>query len=158
MVALGLFMSQGARGADTYKGSSQDLTFVSEAAKAGMMEVHMGQLGAQRGSSTEIKSFSQKMIDDHTKANNELMALAKRKGIALPPASASSMASPLSGKTGAAFDNAFAKQAVADHQKAVALFQQEAKSGADPDLKAWASSTLPTLQSHLDAAKALPSK
>jgi len=59
-------------------------------------------------------------------------------------------------KDGAAFDTAFKNKMVADHQKVIKLFTQESTGGKDPDLKAFATKTLPTLQHHLEMAKQLP--
>ena len=56
---------------------------------------------------------------------------------------------------GMQFDSACNKEAVTAHQKAVKLFKQEAQSGQDPDLKAFAEKTLPTLEEHLATAKSL---
>ncbi len=138
--------------------NAQDQKFMMEAAKGNMMEVHMGHMGQEKGSSAAVKTFSQQLIDDHSKAGDELMALARRKGVTLPPDNSSSMSSPLSSKTGSEFDSAFAKDMIADHHKDIAMFQKEANSGSDPDVKAWASKSIPTLQSHLDMAKALSHK
>jgi len=129
-----------------------------EAAKGGMMEVQMGHMGQEKGTSSGVKALAKQLVDDHTKANDELMSLAKQKGITLPADNAPAMPKGLNGKSGDDFDREFARMAVDDHQKDIAAFEKEANSGTDPDLKAWASKTLPTLHSHLDAAKALPAK
>src|SRR5688572_18185245 len=70
--------------------SPEDRQFIEKAAQAGMHEVHMGQIGIERGSSQAIKQYSQRLVDDHTKANQELAELAKRKGVTLPPAATQS--------------------------------------------------------------------
>ncbi len=135
--------------------SDQDRKFIEDAAKGGMQEVHMGHLAVDHGSSAAVKNFGQRMIDDHSKASGELTALAKRKGVTLPPDNPSDVPAQLSAKTGADFDREYAKMMVEDHQKDVSEFQKEAKQGSDPDVKARASKTLPTLQSHLNQAKTL---
>ncbi len=137
--------------------SSQDRKFMMDAATGGMMEVQMGHMGQEKGSSQGVKSFSQRLIDDHTKANNELKTLAQQKGVTLPPDNPSTISKKLSSKTGIAFDQEFARMAVADHQKDIAAFEKEASFGSDPDVKAWAIAALPTLRGHLDTAKALDS-
>jgi putative membrane protein len=137
--------------------SAQDHQFMMDAAKGGMTEVHVAHMGIERGMNPTVKSFSQRLINDHTKANQELIALAKMKSVQLPaddPKIASSM--PIAKKTGADFDKEFAKMMVDDHQKTITMFEKEASSGSDPDIKNWASKTLPTLQSHLAEAKTLP--
>jgi len=128
-----------------------DRTFVMEAAKGGMAEVALGQLAQQRGSSDAVKQFGSRMVDDHTKANDELKQIAMGKGITLadatPPKDA--QARKLEGLSGAAFDREYMTKMHADHRKTIALFEKEAQSGRDPELKAFAAKTLPTLQEHL---------
>jgi putative membrane protein len=137
--------------------SEQDNKFLQDAAKGGMMEVHMGQLGLERGASPAVKALSQHLVNDHSAANKELAALAKQKGVSLPGDDAQMAASlPFATKNGDDFDKAFARTAVEDHQKDIAEFEKEARSGNDPDLKNWASKTLPTLRAHLAEAQALP--
>lgn len=134
--------------------SAQDRKFMMDAAKGGMMEVHMGKMGLDKGSSSGVKALSQRLIDDHSKGNDELMALAKQKGVTLP-ADGPSMPSRLTSLSGADFDREFAKMAVSDHEKDIAEFEKEASSGTNGDVKAWASKTLPVLRAHLEAARAL---
>jgi putative membrane protein len=133
--------------------SRQDQEFVNKVAKGGMTEVHMGRLGLERGSSAATKAFAQRIVDDHTKANDQLKDLAAKKGVQLPAAEEKPL--PLEKKSGAGFDKAYAKAMVEDHKKDIAEFEKEAKSGTDPDLKKWAKDTLPTLQGHLMQAEAL---
>jgi putative membrane protein len=137
--------------------SAQDRQFMMDVAKGGMTEVHVAQMGIEHGMNPAVKSFSQRLVNDHTKANQELIALAKTKSVQLPaddPKMASSM--PIAKKTGPDFDKEFAKMMVDDHQKTITLFEKEASTGSDPDVKSWASKTLPTLRSHLTEAKTLP--
>jgi putative membrane protein len=157
MAAVGLLLVQAGRAADSSALSSQDRKFMLDAAKGGMMEVHMGHLGLRDSSSPGVKALSQRLIDDHTKGNQELMGLAQRKGVSLPSETPSELPTSLTSKTGDAFDHEFARMAVDDHQKDIAEFEHEANSGSDPDVRAWASKTLAVLRAHLDAAKALPS-
>jgi putative membrane protein len=139
--------------------NSADRRFVMEAAMGGMTEVELGRLAAERGSSDAVKQFGQRMVGDHSRANGELMQLVSGKGITLPTAldaKHQAMVAKMSRLSGAAFDRAYAKEMVKDHNKTVALFQREATGGADADLNAFAQKTLPTLQEHLSMARALP--
>jgi putative membrane protein len=140
--------------------SSGDRKFAMEAAMGGMAEVELGRMAAERGSSDAVKQFGQRMVDDHSRANSELMQWASSKGITLPTsldAKHQALMTKMSALSGAAFDRAYAKEMVNDHNKDVALFQREAMRGADAGLKAFAQKTLPTLQEHLSMARALPS-
>jgi putative membrane protein len=139
-------------------GNNADTKFAMTAAQDGMTEVELGRLAVQKGMSDAVKQFGQRMIDDHGSANQQLMQLASSKGMTLPTtldAKHAAMVAKFQRLSGAEFDRAYAKQMVQDHRKAVDLFQKEADRGADADLKAFASKTLPTLQGHLSMAQAL---
>src|SRR3954469_6172418 len=89
--------------------SSQDRKFVEEAAKGGMMEVHMGQIAAQHGMDPAVKKFGERMVKDHGKANEELADLAKKKAVTLPPDDPNIANKSWTKKTGADFDKAYGK-------------------------------------------------
>ncbi len=139
--------------------TSQDRNFVMDAAMGGMMEVELGRMAAQQGASDAVKQFGQRMVDDHSKANEELMSLASSKGITLPTTldeKHRSQMTKMSSMTGADFDREYVKMMVSDHRKDVSEFEKESTRGTDADLKAFAGKTLPTLQEHLRMAEALP--
>jgi len=139
--------------------SSQDHEFVMDAAMGGLMEVELGRLAAQNGMSEAVKQFGQRMVDDHSKANQELMTLARSKGMTLPTAldeKHQKDVTKLSAMSGAEFDRAYSKMMLSDHNKDVKEFEKQSTKGGDADLKAFASKTLPTLQEHLQMARALP--
>jgi putative membrane protein len=138
--------------------NNADMKFAMTAAQDSMTEVELGRLAVQKGMSDAVKQFGQRMIDDHTNANQQLMQLASTKGMTLPTAldaKHAAMVQKFQAMNGAAFDRAYAKQMVQDHKKAVDLFQKQADRGMDTDLKAFASQTLPVLQGHLSMAQAL---
>jgi putative membrane protein len=142
------------------KSNAPDAKFVEMASAAGLAEIDLGKLGASQGQSDAVKTFGQQMVDDHTKANDELKTIASSKSIPVstaPMANDAKAATMIGSKQGAEFDSAFKKKMVADHEKAVKLFTKESTSGKDPELKAFASKTLPTLQHHLQMAQQLPS-
>ena len=146
-------------GLSSFAALAADEGFVQKAAMGGIAEVDAGGMAQEKGSSQAVKDFGQKMVQDHSKANDELKQIATSKNMALPTApddkhkKAEAM---LGAKTGAGFDRAFKAQMVADHKSTIALFQHEATSGSDPDLKAFAAKTLPDLKDHLKMAQALP--
>ena len=135
---------------------SPDNTFVTKAAQGGMAEVELGTLATERASHEKVKQFGRQMVDDHTKINDELKALASSKGTTLPSSMDSKSQSTknhLSGLSGAAFDRAYMQDMVNDHQQDIAEFQQEIDHGTDSEVKAFASKNLPTLQHHLKLAQ-----
>jgi len=124
--------------------SAADKTFMMNAAKGGMMEVEWGKLAAQKGQSADVKKFGNRMVTDHSKANSELMALAKQQGVSLPGAK-----SPGKWKS----DKDYMDMMVTDHQADLAEFQKEAQGGTDPDVKAFAAKYSKIVQEHLRMAK-----
>jgi putative membrane protein len=133
-----------------------DNTFVMKAAEGGMAEVKLGTLAKEKASDPAVKSFGQQMVDDHSKANDELKTVASSKGITLPTdVSAKDKAEydRLSKLSGAEFDKAYMRLMVSDHRTDVNEFQKESQHGTDSDVKAFAAKTLPTLQHHLQMAE-----
>lgn len=135
-----------------------DREFAVEAASGGLMEVELGKLAQKNASSSKVKEFGQTMVNDHSKANEELKTLAATKNISLPPTPGGKHQdhiNELTGKTGAEFDKAYIDMMVDDHEEDVKKFQQEAEKGKDPEIKAFAAGKVPTLTHHLEMAKAI---
>jgi len=124
--------------------SDKDKTFMKKAAKGGMMEVAMGQVAEQKGQSEDVKSFGKRMVTDHGKANDELKAIASRKGVQLPSKEHSMKWTS---------DKAYIDAMVKDHEKDLAEFKEEASSGTDAEVKKFADDTAKIIQEHLDLAK-----
>lgn len=140
------------------KKSSADETFAKKAAAGGMAEVKLGQLAEERGSNPAVKNFGRRMVQDHSKANDELKSTTSRENVELPTdmdKSDQATYDRLSKLSGDAFDKAYARDMVKDHSKDVSEFQKEAKNGRDENIKNFAAQTLPTLQSHFDQARQL---
>lgn len=141
-----------ARGFSASSLGSDDTDFVKKAAKGGLAEVQMGRLAVQKGASPEVKAFGNQMIRDHSKANEQLSSLAASKGVKLPDSKSFSedvSMAHLKMLSGKSFDEAYIKMMVDDHKEDVADFQKAAQYSQDPDVKQFASKTLPTLQGHL---------
>ena len=133
--------------------SAKDKSFMKEAAKGGMMEVEMGKTAQQKGKSADVKSFGGRMVADHSKANNELMGIAKKKGVDL------SKEKPTMEKlSDANFDKQYIDMMVKDHEKDLSEFQAEAKNGSDADVKAFAAKTAEVIKKHLALAKSTQAK
>ncbi|MDY6948828.1 MAG: DUF4142 domain-containing protein [Pseudomonadota bacterium] len=137
--------------------------FVQKAGASGAAEIDMARLAAEKATNTEVKAFAQKMVTDHTKVNKELIAVAKAKGLDVPT-EPGLMHKGMQEKfeyqsADHDFNEDFMQQMVRDHQSAVELFQTAADDTTlDPDLRALAKKTLPTLQQHLADAQKLEHK
>ena len=129
--------------------SAADKTFMMNAAKGGMMEVEMGKMAAQSAQNADVKKFGNRMVTDHSKANNELMSLAKEEGVSLPGAKAT-------GKWKS--DKDYMTAMVKDHQADLAEFQKEAQNGTDPDVKAFAAKGAKMVSTHLKLAEETQAK
>lgn len=131
--------------------SRSDKKFVEEAALGSMAEVRLGQLAQQKASSDEVKQFGSRMVQDHTKAIEQLSTLAKDDGVQLPSKLDSKHQrtyDKLSKLSGDEFDREYMKEMNADHKKDISQFQKAAKSADDPQIQQFAQQTLPTLQEH----------
>jgi len=157
MLSLG-FLGTSSPADDKNKEAATDEQFVMKASAAGLAEVNLGRIAAERGSSAEVKRFGQHMVEDHTKANKELIELANKKGwkvAAQMERPHQEAAEKLTKLEGADFDRQFMSQMVKDHEEAVDLFSSKGKDARDEELKAFATKTLPTLKEHLKMAKDL---
>ena len=135
-----------------------DRKFVKDAAQGGMAEVELGQLAAEKASSDDVKKFGQRMVDDHSKANDDLKQLATKKGVHVPQqlsAKDKATKARLSKLSGEQFDKAYMADMVKDHEADAKEFENQANKGTDADIKAFAAKTLPMVQRHLEMARDL---
>ena len=162
LITVGLgWWAQQPTGAQGKAAKNPDATFVQKASGAGLAEVQAGNMAMERAASAEVKAFGQRMVDDHSQANQELTTLAQAKR--LPVATKldqkhQAMADTLATLHGAEFDQAYMAGQLADHEEAVRLFTTEAKQGKDAELKAFATKTLPALQGHMQLARNITTK
>lgn len=136
--------------------SAQDHKFAMDAAQGGMAEVELGRLAAQKASNADVRAFGQRMVDDHGKANAQLMQAATQAGMAPPKtldAKHRADVDKLSRLSGAAFDREYMSHMLMDHKKDVSEFEKQAQSGEDSNLRTFAQQTLPTLREHLRMAQ-----
>jgi putative membrane protein len=137
-----------------------DREFVKKAANGGMMEVELGKYAQQTATSKRVKDFGAMMERDHSKANEELKGLAKKKGIDIPASmdpSTRNHVDKMKLNTGEGFEKAYIDMMVNDHMKDIGEFERAEKNVKDDALRAFISKTLPTLRMHLDSARAIKS-
>ena len=133
-----------------------DNEFARNAAEGGMAEVKLGELAEQKGSSDTVKNFGKQMVTDHSAANEKLKDIASQQNLQLPTALSKHderVYDKLSKLSGAAFDRAYAKDMVDDHEQDISDFKTEANGGQNAAVKNFASATLPTLEDHLKMAR-----
>ena len=133
----------------------EDSQFLVDAAEINMEEIELGKIAQSQGTMADVKEMGKMMVDDHTKALNELRSLAAKKQVTLP-ASASdatmSKAKSFAEKKGADFDDDYCDEMVSGHKDAISKFEKAATDCQDTEIKAWANSMLPGLRAHLDHA------
>jgi putative membrane protein len=148
--------TQGTGGSAKANLSQQDRKFIDEAAKGGMMEVELGQLAVQKAASAEVRQFGQRMVQDHSQANQKLMQVASQVGVTVPKTLSADMRKEkdkLSGLSGAEFDRMYMSHMLKDHQKDVKEFEKTSQKGNNTAVRGFAQQTLPTLRQHLDMAQ-----
>jgi putative membrane protein len=151
----------GATGGTSTTVAPADGEWVVQAGNAGLAEVQMGNLALQKAQSADVKAFAQRMVTDHSKGNEELQQIVTAKGLTLPAEISGEHKAGLehlTGLSGAEFDKAYMQHMVADHDKAVTLFENGSTTAQDPDIKAYASKNLPILQEHATLAKEVSGK
>ena len=138
--------------------NEKDADFAVKAADAGIAEIERGKLAEEKASDPRIKEFARKMVSDHQKANDELMTLAARLNITLPPVAGEEHVDKqreLRETMGTEFDKDFIDLMVKDHHKVVSLFEDASNDVRNADLQSFAAKTLPTLKRHQEEAKAI---
>lgn len=138
--------------------SPEDMEFVTEAAQSGLLEVELGTIATQRAVQPQVKKFGEQMVTDHSKVNQQLMAVAEQKGVTVPAAldkKSKKTVERMQKLEAAEFDREYLKLMVKEHEKDVKAFSKYAKAGKDADLKSFAQTTLPALEEHLTMARRL---
>ncbi len=141
--------------------SSADRKFMETAAQHGIAEVALGRVAGQKAQSPEVKQFGERMVQDHTKANQQLMQIAQQKGLALPKETDGKhkrMMEKMSKMSGDQFDREYMAAMVDDHKKDVEQFREAAKDAKDPDVKNFAAANLPILEEHHRMAQSIQAK
>jgi len=136
-----------------------DQEFINTAAQTDMVEVHLGNLAQDAASSQAVKDYGRMLAGDHTEDYQKLQNLAQQGGLTVPTAIDAehnkSLITPLHGQKGKAFDHTYIQDMIAGHTAALALYRKEAQAAKNSALRLYAQDTFPTLQKHLDAAKAI---
>lgn len=130
--------------------------FIMEAASGGMMEVQLGNLAKDNAKSEEVKQFGERMVRDHSKANDELKDIAQKDNITLPDKlmeKHQKMVDKFSKMSGEQFDKAYMRMMVQDHRDDVEKFEKASKNESNGEVKNWVKKTLPVLKYHLQLAK-----
>jgi len=128
-----------------------DKKFMMSAARGGITEVQLGELAARRGTRRSVREFGQKMVDDHSNANDRLKDIAANKGVSLPTEpdwKGREAIARLERLHGAAFDAAYVRHMRMDHQEDIDVFTRESENGRDRELRRFAARTLPLIKEH----------
>jgi len=138
--------------------NDNDILFAQLVAEGGMAELALAELAAERAGAEAVGEFARRMIEDHSAANDQLAGLAEASGIPLPDElnpEHQAMRDQLAGMEGAAFDLAYMRGQVVDHQKTTQLLIWEITAGQDAELQRFAAATLPTILGHLREAQGI---
>jgi putative membrane protein len=159
---VGLFwLLPGGQAADDEKNPKDqkaltDEQFVKEASAGGLAEVSLGMLAGQRASNPAVRQFGQRMVQDHTRANRDLLRLADQKRWAVAremDQKARELQDKLVRLQGADFDREYMEAMVKDHEHDASVFKDETKNAKDNDLRRWVDQTTPVIEEHLKLAR-----
>jgi putative membrane protein len=148
----------GAQSDTNRNASTADQHFVMDAARGNLAEVELGKLASEKASNPKVKEFAQRMVQDHTKAYDELKTLAQSKNITVPAtmdAKHQATHDRLAKLSAEMFDRAYAREMVMGHRMMLAMVRKESQTGMDAEVKAWATKMLPSVQEHLMMAESL---
>ena len=124
--------------------------FLTVASIGNLQEVSAGQLAIQKGKRTDVRSFGQMLVKDHSEAEEKLKQLATSKKIDLTSAASGEIKPDLNLNTaGDKFDELFVHAMLAGHRSTVEMFENYATIGKDPDVRNFAIQLLPVLKKHL---------
>jgi putative membrane protein len=135
-----------------------DRMFVSKAMQGSIAEVQLAQLTLQKSSNDQVKQFAQRMIDDHTKLNEQMKPVAQQLGVKAPDQISKGdrkTIAKLQGLSGSAYDQAYIRDMVKDHKQDLSQFQTEASSGQDQTVKDAANQGSKVIAQHLQMAQQL---
>lgn len=137
---------------------AESSAFLVKASDGGMLEVELGRLAQEKANHTDVKSFGNMMVSDHSGANEKIKNLASIRNVALPGTISDEnqkLKDDLSKKSGRDFDRAYIKAMIDDHETDIREFEKAMDNVKDTEVKQFIDATLPTLRTHLDSAKAI---
>jgi putative membrane protein len=141
--------------------STDDSKFLQEAIHGNAAEVKMGELAKERAQNKAVRDYGQMLVDDHSKANEKAMGVAKQMNVTAanePSAKQKQDYDAMAKLSGSEFDTTFVSHMVRDHQQAIAMYTAQAQSGDSSKATSYAKDALPTLREHLSKAQSIESK
>ncbi len=132
-----------------------DMAFIRHAGSSNLMEIRLGQVAQSRASNSAVRQFGQRMVDDHTRLQNQLTGVVTNTGVPFTAAMDSrhqQQVSRIEGLSGAEFDRAYMQAMIQGHQDDVRQFETQSQSARSTQIRNLASSSLPILQQHLSLA------
>ena len=134
--------------------------FLKDAAADGIYEVEAARIASERAQDPAVKSFAEKLVKEHSEANDQLRNLASSRNVDLPSEPGMMQRHTLSSLRKdkvSDLDRDFVKKMTKDHEADIKQFEKMSRDAKDPDVRAWAEKMLPTLRDHLADAQRLQS-
>ena len=136
------------------------VSFLQHAAEGQQSEIDLGQLALQKAGNEQVKQFGARMIEDHTKARQEVQQLASKGGIQLPNQPGRShkdIKDQLSKLSGKEFDRTYMTAMLREHAKEMKELEQQSLMEKNPDVRQWAAGAVPVVKEHLTKANTIAS-
>jgi putative membrane protein len=155
-LALTSAVSFGAEKSGDAAKSNVDAKFIKKATNGGMTEVELGKIAEKNGKRDDVKSFGERMVKDHGKANDDLKSVASKMNVKVPDkvnAKHQAVIDKFSKLSGESFDKAYIKDMVKDHKEDIAEFEEAQNKVKNEDLKKFIADTISVMKEHLDLAE-----
>lgn len=134
--------------------------------QANLKEIAIGKIAQEKASTSEVRAYADQLVQDHTNADQMVLAMAQKTGARLHDSAArrhegthgKELDQKLSSASGAEFDRLFLRQSSSDHERLIRSLQQEREDAGDDDIEALIDKIMPILEQHRDLATILMKK
>ena len=141
---------------------STNAAILTQIHQADQKEIALGNLAAGKASSPEVQNYAKQLVEDHTGADKQVVAMAQKMNVHLRDSTASKQgrhpSAKLNSASGAAFDRQFLQETSADHDKLIRELKKEREDASDDDIEALIDKILPILEQHKQLAQILMKK
>lgn len=137
---------------------AEDLRFLQRAAEYNQTDIQLGQAIVQKSDNSQLKTFGQRLVDDHTTANQQLIAIVAQTGATIPTmpnADQQQMLDRLNGLSGNDFNNAAIQNSIQVQERQANLYSQAAGNLHNSAVKSYAQQNLGMVQDELMQARQL---
>jgi putative membrane protein len=132
--------------------NEQDRTFLVRAHQGNLTEIQAGKLAEAKATVPEIRDIAAKLINDHTKMDENVTRVAEAAGVELPQAPSAeqqALLKDLAIQSSVGFNRSWLAAQIAAHRQSLANGAKEVAEGSSDEVKQLARDAKPIVQTHL---------